>query len=135
MVTYSAGRTAKGNGVGTEVGYYMDMTTQYLDLVVEITNVYNQCNLDYIMQAFGPWFTSLSGFLGALTSILEVIVDANEVPVYTGISAAVYAGDQANAGLWTGLWFKHAINVELQDTTIQENTFIIGTMSNNGGSV
>ena len=135
MVVYSAGRAAKGNGVGTEVGYYMDMVTQYLDLVVEITNVYNQCKIDYIMQAIGPWFTSLSGFLGALTSMLEVIISEDEVPTYTGISAAVYAGNQGSAGNWLGIWFKHAINVELQDTTIQNNTIIIGTMSNNGGSV
>ena len=84
------------------------------------------------MQAFAPFLTSLSGFLGTLTSLLEVIIDESEVPVYQGISAAAYSRDQSSCGTYFGLWFKHAWNIELQDAVIQEQTVIYGTMSNGG---
>lgn len=93
-----AGRAEKGDGVGTTAGYYMEMITRYMDITVEATNLYNTCEMDYIMQAFGPILTSLSGFLGALTSLLEVILSADEVATYTGISKSVYDLDRAGAG-------------------------------------
>ena len=92
------GRADKGNGVGSTAGYYMDMVTAYMDVTVEITNFYNECDMDYYMQGVAPWFTSLSGFLGMLVSLIEVIISDSEVAVYTAMSAAAYSRDQAGAG-------------------------------------
>ena len=52
-LAYQNGRSDKGNGEATAAGYYMDMVTSYLDIVVELTNLWNYCELDYIWQAFG----------------------------------------------------------------------------------
>ena len=76
----------------------MDMVTAYMDVTVEITNFYNECDMDYYMQGVAPWFTSLSGFLGMLVSLIEVIISDSEVAVYTAMSAAAYSRDQAGAG-------------------------------------
>ena len=93
----------------------MDMVTGYMDMVVESTNLYNKCEMDYFTQAFAKPLTSLSGFLGMLTSVLEIILDAAEVPTYTGISKAAYDNDLANGGKYFGLWFKRAWGISLQD--------------------
>ena len=67
--TYYNGRKQKGNGHGTNAGYKADVYVKYMDLMVELTNLYNQCDLDYYMQAFAPILTSLSGILWFLTSL------------------------------------------------------------------
>ena len=74
QLAYSNGRGDKGNGEATTAGYYMDMITSYLDIIVEMTNLWNYCELDYIAQAYGGFFMSLSGFLGFGTSLLTVAI-------------------------------------------------------------
>ena len=57
-----------------------------MDLAVEATNMWNQCDFDYYMQAFAPVFTSLSGFLWFLTSMTSMIINESEEYVYLGMS-------------------------------------------------
>lgn len=133
-LAYSNGRDDKGNGESTAAGYYMDMVTSYLDIVVELTNLWNYCELDYIWQAFGMLSTSLSGFLGFSTSLLTVAIMQDQVSNYKGMSAAAYNSDPAAAGQYLGLWFKALMGVELQDAQILEDTVVIGTISS-GSSI
>ena len=93
----------------------MDMATQYMDIGVEMTNVYNKCDFDYYMMAFGPVLTSLTGFLGFFTSLIEVIISDEEVAVYLAMSQAAYNREESNAGKQFGLWFKHLWDIEMQD--------------------
>ena len=85
----------------------------YCDLIVEVTNMYNECDLDYYMQAFAPIFTSFAGILAFSISLLNVVISADTVYVYEGMSAAAYNVDEGNAGKYLGLWTKHLIGVEL----------------------
>lgn len=112
-LAYKNGRTDKGNGEATTAGYYMDMITSYLDIVVEMTNLWNYCELDYITQAFGLFSTSLSGFLGFCTSLLSVAIVEDQVTNYQAMSLAAYTHDPAAAGVYLGLWFKALMGVEL----------------------
>ena len=85
--------------------------------------------MDYYMQAFAPFLTSLSGFLNTLVSFIQVLIGDDEVPVYEGLSAAVYARDTSAAGTYFGTWFQHLWDIELQDSTLGEDVVIYGTMS------
>ena len=69
-----------------------------MDLMVELTNLYNQCDLDYYMQAFAPILTSLSGFLWFLTSFWSIVISDGEVFVYKGMSQAALERNPSNAG-------------------------------------
>ena len=92
------------------------MTTGYMDLAVEMVNLYNLCDLDYYMMAFAPPLTALSGFLSFLVSALEIVFSEDEVPIYVGISKAAFDRDQAQMGNYFGKWFGHLFPIELQDT-------------------
>ena len=112
-VAYDNGRSEKGNGKGSVVGYYMDMITSYLDLLTEMTHMYNKCQLDYIMQAWGPIFTSLPGALGFLMSFLSVLIEDTETANYTAMSAAAYNKDVGKAGETFGIFFMRLYGIEL----------------------
>ena len=58
----------------------------YMDLLVEVTNMWNECDFDYYMQAFAPVGTSLSGFLWFFVACLSMVVNASEEYVYMGMS-------------------------------------------------
>ena len=126
---YFAGRSQKGNGEGTEAGYKADHYFKYMDLMVEATNMWNECDLDYYMQAFAPVFTTLSGFLWIITSLTSIIINESEVEVYVGMSKASFDRDAAKGGQYFGLWTKHLLGVELQDATVDVSTQEYGTMS------
>ena len=68
-ITYDSGRAEKGSGEGSTIGFYLSQATQYADMTVELTNLYNECSLDYYMQAWAPLFTSVSGFLNITVSL------------------------------------------------------------------
>ena len=86
---------------------------QYCDLLVELTNMYNECDFDYYMQAFAPILTSLSGFLWFITSLTSIIISDGEVFVYKGMSQAALDRNPSNAGQYMGIWTKHLFGVEL----------------------
>lgn len=112
-VAYEKGRDQKGNGRGSFAGYKIAQFVAWLDILVELTNLYNECQLDYYMQAWAPMFTSLSGFLGIFTSLWIVIIDEKEVPNYYGMSQAAFNRQPANAGKFFGLWCRDLWGVEL----------------------
>ena len=104
-----------------------------MDLAVEATNMWNKCDFDYYMQAFAPVFTSLSGFLWFFTSMTSMIINESEEYVYVGMSYSAYTRNPAQGGQYTGLWLKHLMGVELQDTTIEIDTPEYGTLAQTGG--
>ena len=109
------------------------MVTAYMDVTVEVTNIYNKCELEYFMQKFAPPFTTLSGFLGFTSSLIEIIISADIVDIYKGISLAVYTDDLPNAGKWFGTWFIGLFDVKTQDAQLIEYSDPIGPFSNAGG--
>ena len=112
----------------------MESVTKYADVVVEVTNVYNKCKFDYYMQAMGPIFTTLHGFLGFLTSAITIVLSEDEEPNYIGMSLAAYELNPNNGGKYLGIFMKHLFNVEIEDKTLsgEGSLLIIGTMSDGG---
>ena len=110
----------------------MDYYVMGVDMLVELTNTYNKCDLDYYMQAFAPILTSLSGFLSFGTSLISIVISDGEVYVYEGLSSAAYNQDPGNAGKFAGLWCKHLFGVDLQDATVATEATVYGTTANGG---
>ena len=105
----------------------------WMDTLVELTNLYNECSFDYYMQAWAPIFTSLSGFLGMFTSLWVVIIDEKYVETYYGMSQASFNREPAKAGKFFGLWCKDLWGLELQDSVVDTEIQWIGTASETGG--
>ena len=77
-----------------------------------MTNMYETCSLDYIMQAFAPIFTSLSGFLEFCASAIEVVFADDSETMFLGLSLASYERDEINAGFYFGEFMVILFNVE-----------------------
>jgi len=58
-----------------------------MDILVSITNIYNECELDYFMQSIGMSFGTVSGFLNFLTNffVFRFLLDTDAV-LYTQLS-------------------------------------------------
>ena len=79
MVVYNMGRAEKGNGVGSVAGYWIYKISAYMDSVVEMTNIFNECDIDYFLMAFGTCVTSLSGALDLVTNFMFRLFSETEV--------------------------------------------------------
>ena len=90
----------------------MSQATQYADMTVELTNLYNECSLDYYMQAWAPLFTSVSGFLNIIVSLATVILAYESEEIWIGMSLAAYELNASNAGKYFGLFMKATFGVE-----------------------
>ena len=99
---YYSGRTEKGNGAGTDVGYYIEVITQYMDMPVLMTDLWNKCDIDYIFQKIGKAFSSLSGALDLITNFMFRFFSTDDVVLYTNLSQAVDDDKREDAGLYFG---------------------------------
>ena len=79
------------------------MAPKYMDIMVSITNIYNECDLDYFMQAIGTSFTTVSGFLNFLTNFFffRFLFD-NDAVLMTQLSTAIVNEDKNGVGLYFG---------------------------------
>ena len=77
----------------------MDKITQYMDVTVLLTNLYNKCALDYIMQRVGVYTGSISGASDLLINFLFRFFSSDDASIYTAMSTAVTNGDRAGMGL------------------------------------
>merc|ERR1712083_983501 len=94
-VGYYDGRREKGTGNGTKTGYNIELVPQYMDVMVAWTNMYNNCDLDYLMQAFGRYFTSVSGFLDfAVNFFMWRFISDTDAILYTNLSSAIENGNK-----------------------------------------
>ena len=100
------GRQAKGNGSATDVGFYLEKITMYMDVVVNVTDVYNRCSIDYFFEKFGKSLTSLSGFLDLLTNFFWRFFGDSDQQLYKDISNGIDNGDGAAVGLNMGKFLK-----------------------------
>lgn len=103
---YDLGRQEKGNGEPTLTGYYLELTTMYADVIVIVTNMYIDCDIDYLLQKIGKSLTSLSGALDLLTNFLFRFFGSDDQALYTSLSTAIDADDRATIGLNMGQWTK-----------------------------
>ena len=114
---YDLGRQEKGNGEPTLSGYYMELTTMYADVVVIATNMYIDCDIDYLMQKIGKSLTSLSGFLDLLTNFLFRFFGSDDQDLYIGLSTAIDESDIPTVGLRMGQFIKKFFVTEIPSVT------------------
>ena len=67
---YLQGLAKKGQGAGTNVGFYMDKGSKYIDLAASFVNTYNQCDVDYYMIAVSRAVSNVSGFCNQVMNIV-----------------------------------------------------------------
>ena len=82
------------------------MITMYMDAPVLMTNMFNNCDLNYFFMKAGKVLCSLSGFLDLLTNFFFRFFDDQDVELYKGLSNAVDNGDFNAAGLYFGRFWK-----------------------------
>ena len=89
-----------------------------MDILVSITNIYNECDLDYFMQSIGTAFGTVSGFLNFLTNffLFRFLFDT-DAALYTSLSTAVVNENKESVGLYFGQWFRRLLMVEIPPVT------------------
>ena len=60
---YLAGLAAKGQGSGSSYGYALDKFESYVDMATVSTNLFNECDLDYYLQALSKAVSNVAGFI------------------------------------------------------------------------
>ena len=60
---YLAGLAAKGQGSGTEYGYALDKFESYIDLATVTTNLINECDIKYYLEAISKATSNVAGFI------------------------------------------------------------------------
>ena len=65
---YYKGLKEKGQAAGNSAGFALDKFEKYVDLATSFTNVYNECDVDYYMQAGSKAISNVSGFCNQLVN-------------------------------------------------------------------
>ena len=89
----------------------------YMDVTVMMTNLYNECDLDYFFQKFGKGLVSLSGFLDMLTNFMFRFFSEDDAALYTALSTGLESNDAAAVGLGIGRFIKVFLVVEIPVVT------------------
>ena len=90
---YYAGLKAKGQGVGSPVGYNIDKGMKYIDMLTSFTNVYNNCDVDYYMIAMSKATGNVAGFVNQITNTLFRNFSAGDLNNYKTLATALDKGD------------------------------------------
>lgn len=91
----------------------MDMINHYMDVTVLMTNLYNHCDINYILQKIGKAVVSLSGFMDLLTNFLFRFFSSDDSQLYIDLSTAIDAGDTTTIGLKFGTFIKIFLVTEI----------------------
>ena len=65
---YYKGLSEKGQATGNEVGFALDKFEKYIDIATSATNVFNECDIDYYMQALSKAISNVAGFSNQLVN-------------------------------------------------------------------
>lgn len=90
--SYYAGVAAKGQGSGTAAGYSMDKFEKYIDLAATVTNVVNQCDLQYYLVSMSRATSSLSGIAN---QAINTYYRSQDSDLFDNLSTALTTGDTA----------------------------------------
>ena len=113
---YYAGLALKGQGSGSLAGFYFDNFQQYIDVYIDAVNVFNYCDINYYMRAFGKWFSASGGVNQAINTFWRFI-STDDMQQYYDLSVAMMQKNPTNAGKAFGKWFAVFMQVEIPDTT------------------
>ena len=74
--SYYAGKKAKGDGFGTDAGWYVGNINGALTLSTEFMNLKTNCSFDYYIQGFGKFTQSLDGFINlGISMVFRAFLD------------------------------------------------------------
>lgn len=93
------------------------MINMWMDVVVDLANIWEKCAIDYFMQALGKSVTSLPGALDFVTNFMFRLFDDGEVELYTALDTALIAQDKAGVGLYIGIFLKRLFVLEIPAET------------------
>ena len=65
---YYKGLSEKGQATGNDVGFAMQKFEKYVDIATSATNVFNECDIDYYMQALSKAVSNVAGFSNQLVN-------------------------------------------------------------------
>ena len=65
---YYKGLSEKGQATGNDVGFAMQKFEKYIDIATSATNVFNECDIDYYMQALSKAISNVAGFSNQLVN-------------------------------------------------------------------
>ena len=114
-ISYKAGQLAKGQGNGTQLGWYMSNAQQYIDVYIQAVNVFNYCDFNYYLRAAGQWF-SASGGTNQAINFMWRFLSTEDMTMYYNLSVAVKTGNVQTAGQEFGKFLALFMQVEIPDT-------------------
>lgn len=113
--SYYAGKKLKGDGFGTDAGWYVGNINGMLSLSTEFMNLSNICSFDYYIQGFGKFTQSLDGFINlGISFVFRAFLDDN-----TEFNANMASGDPKTVGKQTGLFIKNLMQVEIPSASLE----------------
>lgn len=126
---YQAALTAKGAGDGTNIGFVFDQVQGVMDLTTLGFEFYNDCKLDYYLQAFGSNLQSLSGLANFGTTTMFKLFNSGDTTLtdlVTAVAAYVLSNDattRGDMGEAFGNFMRTLLSVEIPDTSIDMKPF------------
>ena len=111
--SYYAGLAAKGQGAGSEVGYAFDKAQKYINMATITTNVYNNCDVDYYMEATSKAVGNVSGFSNQIVNTAWRAYE--DQTNFNNLAAAVKTNNAEEVGKFFGIFTKDFLMAEIPD--------------------
>lgn len=90
--TYAAARAAKGSGDGTHIGFLIQNASLYQQVLISGFDFYNNCNIDYYLQAVGVASQNVAGFTNIATNLAFRVFSSSDT-TFTDMVDAITAYD------------------------------------------
>ena len=109
---YLAGIAAKGQGQGSTAGYELDKIEKYIDVATGATNVFNECDIDYYLQAISKATSNVAGFVN---QAINTGYRSQETTQFADLATAIAAEDEATTAVLLGVFIKDFLMAEIPD--------------------
>ena len=107
--SYYAGKKLKGDGFGTDAGWYVGNINGMLTLSTEFMNLSSSCSFDYYIQGFGKFTQSIDGFVNlGISFVFRAFLDDNAT-----FNTNMASDDPKVVGKQTGNFIKTLMQVEI----------------------
>ena len=114
---YFEGLKKKGQGEGTDIGYFLDKGMKYMDMLTASTNVYNNCDVDYYMIALSKASGNVAGFINQTVNTLFRNFSEGDLDNYTLLAASLEAGKTDDIAKYFATFFKDFLMAEIPDNS------------------
>ena len=116
-VDYYAGLAAKGQGTGSEAGFYIDAGQKYFDVVIYGVNVFNYCDFNLYLKAIGKAFGSSSGMVNQFINFFWRFFGYDDSVIYYDMSVAMMYKNKEVTGQQFGKFLKLFLMVTTPEAT------------------